>query len=83
MSSARYAHVTKRAGPWCAIRRFNFTMAIVVGLDAVGHARRYCHEHAADAQAALAAWDGQDHPGGPWIQCKGAGVDLLNPARTR
>ena len=30
--------------------------------------------------AALAAWDGEEHPGGPWIKCKGAGIDLLNPS---
>ena len=29
---------------------------------------------------ALALWDGQGHPSGPWIKCKGAGVDLLNPS---
>jgi len=52
---------------------------VVVGLDAVGYQRRYCYEHAADARAALMAWDGNGHPSGPWIKCKGAGIDLLNP----
>lgn len=72
----------RRAGQWCAVRRFNFTTAIVVGLDALAYSRRYCYEHAVDAETALAAWDGQDHPSGPWIKCKGAGIDLLNPALT-
>lgn len=67
-------------GVICAIRRFNYTAAIVVGLDEAGYERRYCYEHKAEAQAALRDWDGERHPGGPWIKCKGAGVDLLNPA---
>ena len=33
-----------------------------------------------DSQIALRAWDGEEHPGGPWMKCKGAGIDLLNPA---
>ncbi|MDM0110220.1 hypothetical protein QTH97_35385 [Variovorax sp. J22R24] len=67
-------------GVQCAVRRFNFTTAIVVDIDPVGYQRRYCYEHGADARAALAAWDGREHPPGPWIKCKGGGVDLLNPA---
>jgi len=63
----------------CAVKQFNYTTAVVVGLDDVGYQRRYCYEHRADAQAALVAWDGQEHPSGPWIKCKGAGIDLLNP----
>ena len=34
------------------------------------------------ALRALRDWAGQGHPSGPWIKCKGAGVDLLNPALT-
>jgi len=64
----------------CGLRRFNFTTGLVVGLNFEGYERRYCYEHAADALAALATWDGQGHPGGPWIKCKGAGIDLLNPS---
>jgi hypothetical protein len=63
----------------CAVRGFNFTTAVVVGLDDVGYERRYCYEHRSDAQVALAIWDGVGHPSGPWIKCKGAGIDLLNP----
>lgn len=69
-------------GALCAVHRFNFTTAALVGLHPVGDERRYCYEHAADARAALAAWDGREHPPGPWIQCKGTGIDLLNPAFT-
>ena len=64
----------------CGIRRFNYTTAIVVGLGEAGYERRYCYEHKDDAQAALRAWDGEGHPSGPWIKCKGADIDLLNPA---
>ena len=64
----------------CGLKRFNFTTALVVGLDAAGYQRRYCYEHSADARAALLRWNGEGHPDGPWIKCKGAGIDLLNPA---
>ena len=37
---------------------------------------------AKDALRALLDWDGLGHPAGPWIKCKGAGIDLLNPALT-
>ncbi|KWT64595.1 hypothetical protein APY03_7571 [Variovorax sp. WDL1] len=67
-------------GVLCAVRRFNFTTAIIVGLDPVGYVRRYCYEHGSDARAALAAWNGREHPPAPWIKCKGAGIDLLNPS---
>lgn len=82
LTTLRYRHIGVRDGTWCAIQRFNYTTAIVVALDPVGYSRRYCYEHAEEAEAALAAWDGRDHPGGPWIKCKGAGIDLLNPALT-
>lgn len=65
--------------PLCAIRKMLYTWAIVVGLTAEGYERRYCYEHEADARAALGAWHGEGHPGGPWIKCKGVGIDLLNP----
>lgn len=63
----------------CAVKRFLFTTAVVVGITDEGHNRRYCYEHLNEAKSALAAWDGQGHPPGPWIKCKGAGVELLNP----
>lgn len=66
-------------GPQCAILPFVYTYAIVVGIRVEGYERRYCYEHAKDASEALKAWDGKGHPGGPWIKCKGSGIDLLNP----
>lgn len=74
-----YTDICVLLGEVCAVKQFNFTTAVVVGLDDVGYQRRYCYEHRADAQAALAVWDGHEHPTGPWIKCKGAGIDLLNP----
>lgn len=66
-------------GVACGIKRFNFTTALVVGLDALGYQRRYCYEYEFDACSALARWDGEGHPSGPWIKCKGTGIDILNP----
>jgi hypothetical protein len=75
-----YEDIRALADQVCAVKRFNFTTAVVVGLDDVGYQRRYCYEHQDVARAALPAWDGREHPPGPWIKCKGAGIDLLNPA---
>lgn len=63
----------------CGLHRFNFTTGLVVGLTMESYERRYCYEHAHDALAAMRAWDGDGHPSGPWIKCKGAGFELLNP----
>lgn len=66
-------------GSLCALLQFTFTWGLMVGLTEFGYARRYCFEHFQDAYAALQSWDGQGHPGGNWIKCKGLGVDMLNP----
>ena len=63
----------------CGVLRFNYTWGLMVDLSLDGYDRRYCFEHAIDAIAALKQWDGQGHPTGPWIKCKGLGIDLLNP----
>lgn len=75
-----YTDVRVVQGQVCAVKQFNFTTAVVVGLDDVGYQRRYCYEHRKDAVAALWACDGHERPSGPWIKCKGVGIDLLNPA---
>jgi hypothetical protein len=79
LSASGYTDVRALNGKVCAVKQFNYTTAVVVGLDPIGYQRRYCYEHRADAQAALAAWNGEKHPSGPWIKCKGSGIDLLNP----
>ena len=74
-----YTDLRMLAEQVCAIKHFNYTTAVVVGLHGMSYQRRYCYEHHAAARAALLAWDGHGHPSGPWIKCKGAGIDLLNP----
>lgn len=73
-------HLRMVEGRVCAIKGYLFTTALMVGLAPKRYERQYCYEHAADAAAALAAWTTGEHPPGPWIKCKGEGVDLLNPA---
>lgn len=80
LSTNGYTEIRSLNDQLCAVRQFNYTFALVVGLDEAGYERRYCYEHHADAQAALLAWDGHQHPSGPWIKCKGGGIDILNPA---
>ena len=63
----------------CGLKGFNFTWGLVVNFEPFGHERRYCYEREEQARAALRAWDGEGHPPGPWIKCKGARVELLNP----
>ena len=63
----------------CALKRYNFTWGLTVNLDPVGYERRYCYETETDARAALEAWNGEGHPNGSWIKCKGGSIDLLNP----
>ena len=75
-----YRKLCIRAGAVCGLYSFNFTTGLVVGLTPDGYERRYCYARVDEAIAALAGWDGQGHPGGPWIKCKGAGIDLLNPS---
>lgn len=77
---SRYSDLRTLSREVCGVKRFNFTTALVVGLDASGRQRRYCYGHDADARAAPLQWNGEAHPGGPWIKCKGAGIDLLNRA---
>jgi hypothetical protein len=74
-----YTNMRLVGGLICAIKRFNFTTAVVVGLEATSYNRRYCFEHKSDASKALDEWCGNGHLSGPWIKCKGAQIDLLNP----
>ena len=67
------------AGKVCRLKPYLFTCAIQVGVNGQEHERRYCYEHVQDARAAMAAWDGQRHPPGPWIKCKSATQEILNP----
>ena len=77
-----YTHLRTRTGNVCGLHVYLMTVGLVVGLDECTYERRYCFEHAEDAMLALERWSGRGHPGGPWIKCKSAGVELLNPALT-
>jgi hypothetical protein len=70
-------------GQTCALQRFNFTIGPVVGLSLEGYERRHCFETVEGARTALLGWEGTSHPAGPWIKCKGNGIDLLNPELRR
>lgn len=67
---------------WCGLQSFVYTWGLVVGMTPGGYERRYCYENFSDALEGLRTWSGANHPAGPWIKCKGAGIDLLNPALT-
>lgn len=58
-------------GTLCCINRQLFTTALLVGTTehSVGRSR-YCYEKWRDAVTALAEWDGQEDPPGPWIKEK-------------
>lgn len=71
---------TLPTGQIAGLLRYAFTWAVVVGLDRYGYERRYCYEYPADALRDLREWDGTGHPSGPWVKCKGGGIDLFNPA---
>lgn len=83
LESSGYTNLRVVRGKVCGLQGFTFTTGLIVGLDLVGYERRYCFENAPDALAALEAWDGNDHPPGPWIKLKGAYngcmVDIVNP----
>lgn len=59
------------------------TRGIVVGLNEASYERRYCYQDREEASAALARWNGENHPDGNWIKLKGRWngepVDMFNP----
>lgn len=79
LSALGYTDICVLHDQVCAVHQFLYTTAVVVGLGDAGYKRRYCFEYQVEARSALASWDGSDHPPGPWIKCKGPGIDLLNP----
>ncbi|MCU7369977.1 hypothetical protein PEC18_03615 [Paucibacter sp. O1-1] len=82
LSEQGYSELRVAGAAVCGLHRYNFTTGLAVGLTLEGYERRYCYEHRQDACKALQGWSGSGHPNGPWIKCKGAGIDLLNPAWT-
>ncbi|MDQ8001125.1 MAG: hypothetical protein REU00_14645 [Pseudomonadota bacterium] len=55
-----------------------FTTTLLLGIGSTGCTLGDHFEHTADAEAA--AWDGEGDHDGLRIKCKGAGVELLDPA---
>lgn len=80
IGAAGYDGICIRATKICAVKAFAYTTALMVGIDAIGYERRYCFERRSDAEAALEAWNGDGYPPGPWIKCKSATSELINPA---
>lgn len=62
----------------CGLMRFAFTTGLVIGMDDFGYHGRYCYSSQADAKEALANWNGEGDPGGPWIKYKGTGGERTN-----
>ncbi len=79
LHSQGYRSLCERASKLCGLQSLMFTAGLVVGLKDNGYERRYCFEHMHEAANALQEWDGSGHPPGPWIKCKGPGIDMLNP----
>lgn len=75
-----YSNLRQVNAVLCGLLPFVFTTGLMVDLREFGYELRYCYEREDEALAALDGWDGEGHPDGPWIKCKGRGVDLLNPA---
>jgi hypothetical protein len=68
-------------GKIAGIGRQLFTTGLFVGLEEFSYQKRYCYENEAQAVVALAIWDGQGDPPGPWIKEKPS--DRLNPKWSR
>lgn len=72
-------------GQHCALEYYLFTVALVCNIDdeRLEYERRYCYPNLESALTGLERWDGNDHPPGNWIKCKGRyngkHVDLINP----
>jgi len=65
------------------LNRFMFTVGLVVGIDETGYAYQYCYDNYVDALVDFQTWNGEGHPSGDWIKCKGwPDGDISNPATT-
>lgn len=76
-----YTNMRKAGGKLCGLLPMAFTTGLMVGMGENFYEYRYCYENRRDAVAALKAWDGTGHPGGPWIVQKGLRCgNVINPA---
>ena len=83
LTDTGYTDLRVVRGKLCGLARFDLTAGLMVGLDLAGCDAAYTFENECDARAALAAWDGEGHPPGPWLRltglAKGAAMDVRNP----
>lgn len=59
------------------VRRFMFTVAIMVNIDWAGYSHRYCYDTAADCLMSLESWEKNNYKNEPedYIVRKGLGPD--------
>ncbi len=57
-------------GKVAGIQQFIYTWGLCIGLDMYGIESRFCYSSFAEANAALALWDGHGFPPGYWIKQK-------------
>lgn len=65
------------SGECAGVMNMMFTAGLFVGLGNF-YRTRFCYPTRADAEKALAEWDGLGDPPGPWIKEKGS-ADRSNP----
>lgn len=65
-------------GHIAGLHQFMFTVGICNRLDLHGYGERWCYEELGDAILALALWDGEGDPPGPWVKRKGR-QEACNP----
>lgn len=58
-------------GHIAGVHQFAFTFGLCDHLDWHGYGERWCYEEVGDAVLALALWNGENDPPGPWIKRKG------------
>jgi hypothetical protein len=66
-------------GEWIGILQQIYTYRLCVGLDQFGYKRGYCYEKLIDAVVAVADYEGEGDPSGPWIKMKGEDGEKLGP----
>lgn len=60
-----------KSGEWLGVQKMLYTTGLfVIHEDGSAWRTRFCYEHSIDAVLALAAWDGEGDPPGPWVKEK-------------
>jgi hypothetical protein len=66
-------------GKWIGLSMMNFTVGLCIDLREFEYSHRYCYQHLVHAMVALAEYEGEGDPIGPWIKRKGLGGEKLGP----